>query len=358
MILSDKANMLGVVRPGSKLSSMYQRHTLGIEELKPGFKPFPLLAARKLAKIIDRFDADIIHAHWVKDLPLASLAKRLSRKKPRLVFTRHMKITRYKNDIYHTFFYKNIDLVLAITRQMESDLRRFLPAQLEDRILTHYHGVPEPAKILSTEEKAGLREKPGIPAGAFLAGIFGRIKDTKGQYLVIEAIRKLHAEGHYIHGLIVGHPMDDRYLELLKQEVNASGLSDYIKFMDFVEEPQSWMQVCDVVILASHEETFGLVLVEAMRAGVAVIGSDSGGVPEIIEHDLDGLLFRPADSQALAGQLRMLVDDPQSKKRLAAAGKAKAERVFDQREHFRVLYRYFTDLAGSKRAGSNEQMPD
>ncbi|MDZ7661033.1 glycosyltransferase family 4 protein [Thiohalophilus sp.] len=343
----DKTDeVLGVIDPQGKLQGFFAEQGLAWVGLQSGFKPLPLITAKKLAKIIDQHRIDVLHVHWGKDLPLAAWARTLSRSKPRVVHTRQMQITRPKTDRYHRFIYKNMDLILAITQRLESDLKKFLPAQMENRIVTLYYGVKSPQTLIDPNTQQQLREELNVPEQAFLAGIFGRIKETKGQYLLIEAIKKLHSQGKTAYGLIVGHPMEPAYLEQLKQAVRESGLDPYIRFMDFVKEPQRWMQVCDTVILASQEETFGLVLAEAMQAGVAVIGTNSGGVPEIIEHGHSGLLFEPGDSGALAAQLASLQDDPQTRASLAQAGRERAAQLFDYAGHFRLLRQHMLDVQG------------
>jgi glycosyltransferase involved in cell wall biosynthesis len=80
-----------------------------------------------------------------------------------------------------------------------------------------------------------------------------------------------------------------------------------------------------------------LVLVEAMRAGVAVIGTDAGGVSEIIEHEQSGLLFEPGNVEQLAAYLRRLVDSSDYKISMAQHGKARADELFAEQKHFDEL---------------------
>jgi len=135
--------------------------------------------------------------------------------------------------------------------------------------------------------------------------------------------------------LVVGKTIEPAYLASLKSTCQQQGLA--VTFLDFVDEPQRLMQICDCVLLSTYEETFGLVLAEAMRAGVAVVGSDRGGVPEIIEHGQSGLLFRSGDSHSLAEALLQLKQDPALRARLAEQGKEKADSVFNVDEHYRRL---------------------
>jgi 2-polyprenyl-3-methyl-5-hydroxy-6-metoxy-1,4-benzoquinol methylase len=103
------------------------------------------------------------------------------------------------------------------------------------------------------------------------------------------------------------------------------------------------MQLCDCVTLATYSETFGLVLAEAMRAGVAVIGSNCGGVVEIIDHKSTGLLFETRNPSSLCEQLKQLHDDPELRQQLAANGKEMADTRFSNTTHFNTLEKYITN---------------
>ncbi len=121
--------------------------------------------------------------------------------------------------------------------------------------------------------------------------------------------------------LIVGHEMKPGYRDTLKQQAESLDVLDHIIFQDFTPAPQQLMQVCDCVILASGQETFGLVLPEAMRAGVAVIGSNSGGVPEIIDHEKTGLLFETKNTGDLYQQVERLFLNPEFQEQNSTTGK-------------------------------------
>ena len=107
------------------------------------------------------------------------------------------------------------------------------------------------------------------------------------------------------------------------------------------------MQICDCIVLTSYEETFGLVLPEAMRAEIAVIGSRAGGVPEIIDHETTGLMFETRDALNLCQQICKLHSNPQLKNQLAQAGKKKADILFNQETHFAKLEQHLLDAIQS-----------
>jgi glycosyltransferase involved in cell wall biosynthesis len=142
--------------------------------------------------------------------------------------------------------------------------------------------------------------------------------------------------------------MDQNYFENIQATVRDRGLKDAVTFYGSHDNPSEIMSAFDVVVLATKKETFGLVLIEAMRSGVAVIGTNAGGVREIIEHGQTGLLVKPQDATDLAEKLRRLYQDDGERRRLADNGKNKADRLFTIEAHYTQLERYFVELCSGK----------
>lgn len=298
----------------------------------------PFRSALRLARFIDGHAIDVVHVHWKDDLPLAAIAKRMSRRSVRLVHTRQMSMPGQKRDPYHRLIYRSLDCFIAITRFVAAQAARNLPIP-KDRIVQIYYGVDVPP--VKPETVLALKQKLNLE-GNLVVGVVGRVSEFKGQHLLIEAVNRLRSDGLRVDALIVGEPFEQSYVERLKTMVRDRGLTDQIRFEPFYPNPQEIMSCCDIVALTTKAETFGLVLVEAMQCGVAVIGSDAEGVPEIIDDGKTGLLFEPGSVESLARSIRTLLEDPALRHRLALAGKAKAKTAFSsatQNEKFYAALR-------------------
>lgn len=325
-----------VVAPNGELESRLRELRLPYRLLKVAFPWFPVLAARRLARWIDAETVDIVHLHWsARELTLAVLARTFARRPVRLVYTRHIAVSRSKHDLYHRPLYRRLDLVLTITRTMQDDAHRHLPLPPE-RVQVLYHGVPA-APRPDEAACAQLRADAGVPEKGFVVGLFGRIEPAKGQQVLVEAMALLAGRGCEAYALLYGHPMHRRHVDDLRTRIARLGLGQRVRYRGFHPEPQRIMGCCDCVVLTTYNETFGLVLIEAMRAGTAVIGTNAGGVPEIIEHEKTGLLVPPGDASALADAIERLARAPGLRARLAAAGKAAADERFDDTRHFEQL---------------------
>lgn len=331
-------NIKAIVRKNTFLDEKLEELGVSRDYLHPLITNLPLNTARRLAGYLTTNKIDVIHIHWGHDLFLATLAKVLCRKSVKLVYTRQMALTRYKRDFYHRFLYKNVDAYVVITKSLYDEAKKYLPLK-NDSLHLLYYGVPEPEGD-NVDCKIYLADC-NIEPSAFKLAIFGRIEFGKGQHLVIDAVRNLINEGKNIHVAMIGHIMDREYFETLQIKIDSYNLREAVHYLGFHNKPVCIMPCFDAVVLASKCETFGLVLPEAMRAGVAVIGSNCGGVPEIIKHGVTGLLFESENIEDLTNQLRKLIDEKELCHKLAKAGKADADVRFSEERHFQKLIDIF-----------------
>jgi glycosyltransferase involved in cell wall biosynthesis len=329
------AECISVINEKGKLKSYYEDTSYRYFTLKRRNIFLSWLSARDLARIIDDELIDVIHLHWTKDLPLVIMAKLISKRKPKVVQSRHMTMTRFKDDFYHRFLYKNMEMMLAVTHQVKTQIEKFVPREICPKVEVLYIGAEQPV-IISDEEKKNRREQLGL-GESFTVGIVGRIEPPKGQWVLIDAIEKLIRQGIDAKGLIVGHAMNEEYLDVLQNDVIMRGLKDRLLFTGFTREAQVMMQLCDVIVLATEHETFGLVLIEAMMCGVCVCASDSGGPLEIIDDGVNGLLFKTFNADDLADKLAKLQQDKNLRKTFATAGKEKALEIFESQKQFGEL---------------------
>lgn len=321
---------VSVINEKGKLKSYYEDSSNRYFTLKRRNVLLSWLNARKLAHILDAEEIDVLHLHWTKDLPLAIMAKLLSKRRPKVVQSRHMTMTRFKDDFYHRFLYKNLDAILAVTAQVKSQIEKFIPSDIRPVTEVLYIGAEQPT-LISAKDRSERRRQLGLN-DSFTVGIVGRIEEPKGQHIVLEAVKSLDQNGIDAKALIVGHAMDEKYLQKLQNQY-----ADIAVFTGFTREAQTMMQLCDVMVLATENETFGLVLIEAMMCGVCVVASRSGGPLEIIDDGINGLLFQTFDSDDLAEKLSMLYRDSLFRQTFAEAGRSKALEVFESQKQFEEL---------------------
>lgn len=173
-----------------------------------------------------------------------------------------------------------------------------------------------PADIVSARRALGLPE-------GFLVGHFGRVTPWKGQHVLVEALGATPDASAIVVG--AAEEEDRAYLRSLQDRARATGVSDRIRFLGLRNDVPRLLHLVDVVAHTSTDpEPFGRVIVEAMLAGRPVVATHGGGVGELVEDGVTGLLVPPGDGTALAAAWTRLRADPALAARLAAAGRADA----------------------------------
>lgn len=166
------------------------------------------------------------------------------------------------------------------------------------------------------------------PPGDVRIGMIGRLAPWKSQDLFIRAFaRAFPSPG--VCAVVVGDALfgEDRYAASLRDLVESLGMSGRVEFTGHVDDVRAQLDQLHIAVHASSvPEPFGQVVVEAMAAGRPVVASGEGGPAEIVEDGVDGLLFAPGDEEALATQLRRLVEDPTLRRRLGTEAAIRAAR--------------------------------
>lgn len=202
-----------------------------------------------------------------------------------------------------------------------------------------------PFDAVSDSAARALREQLSPGAGQVIAH-FGRLHSWKGQQVTIAALHQLPADAH---AWIVGAPLfgEHAFADELRALVARSGLGARVHFLGFRSDVPALMRAADVIVHASTlPEPFGRVIVEGMLARRPVIATAAGGVREIVEDGVTGVLVPPNDAFALAGAIRALRDDPARAASIAAAGATHARTAFGVDAMVRGVRAVLDEVAG------------
>jgi len=178
----------------------------------------------------------------------------------------------------------------------------------------------------------------------------GRLNGRKGQQDAVEALRLLHAMGISSELVIVGdvYGREDHFRTSLERRVRDLGLVDSVIMLGYRDDALSVMASADVVVVPSvAPESFGMVVVEAMALGRAVIATNHGGPKEIIRQGIDGILVEPSSPAAIAKAVERLYKEPERARRLGVAALERA-RQFEPSRMIEVVLQTYDELLGAK----------
>jgi len=191
--------------------------------------------------------------------------------------------------------------------------------------------LPEPSRldvVPNGVDLAGFQAGARAGASTVVVGMVGNLTSrTKKHHLLIEAAARLPRE-LAVEVRIYGHDAaGDAYAAGLRAQVSQAGLGGRVHFAGF-SDPARIMAELDLLVHPADNESFGRVVIEAMAAGLPVVGVRGGGVGEIVVHGETGLLAPPDDAAALALAIERLARDPALRARLGAAGRRRAEQLY------------------------------
>ncbi len=218
---------------------------------------------------------------------------------------------------------------LAISRSLLDQVARECPALAPEQALLGRIGVD--TRLWAP----GARSEPAD--GTVRIITVARLDPIKRHDLLLDAVGALRRDGLPLSLTIVG---DGPLRAELEARAQRSGLSGVVTFAGSLgqEEIIRRMRSSDLFVLPSDAEGLGVAFMESMAMEVATIGTRVGGVPEIIDDGVDGILVSPSDPEALARAIRRLADDPDLRRRIASAGRRKIISRFDCRIGAATLY--------------------
>jgi len=308
----------------------------------PGYiNPYFTLRAKRL---IRERGIDIIHLHRSQDLALFAPLN-----VPK-VLTLQIQSSLPKRDLWHRWVYSRVDRILTITYLMRDLALKTLPVN-PDKIHALHYGIAADELYAKRGDPKETRRRFGIPEDAFLIGLVGRLEISKGQEVLLRAFAHIHQKYPQARLLFVGDPPPEHsgYDQDLQNLARDLGMAERVHFIGFQAVTPPIFAALDLFVLASRQEAFGLVLLEAMAQGVPIIATRAGGVPEVIENGVNGMLVNPGDAAELAGAIERLTGDAELRGRLGGAGFRVVRERFGIEMHMIALERHFEEVIQTQR---------
>ncbi|MBN1318613.1 MAG: glycosyltransferase family 4 protein, partial [Anaerolineales bacterium] len=202
----------------------------------------------------------------------------------------------------------------------------------------------------SGKKAAGsLKEKLSIPMEASLVGYIGRIGYVKGLDILLESVPEILACAPETHFVIFGAPLfgEGPIKTGLERRIIQLGLQDHWHWCGYDPGVNRWLSQMDLLVLPSRREALPLVLLHAGSAGVPVVASRVGGIPEIVEHGKTGLLVSTGSPAALAEAILQLISSPDLAEQMGRAAITHVAERFRQDIFFRDFIQLYVGMNSS-----------
>lgn len=309
-LLRKGHRVLIACQPGSGLERRARASGIPVEPVRMR-SAFDLPAVFQLRRLIKQGGVDVVSTHSSVDSWLASTAARLRFPRPAIVRTRHLALP-----ARGWLTYRLPDRIVTVSEFV----RRYLVegrSLLSEKVVAVPTGV-DLERFRPAEDPAPLREELGIPLKAKVVITVAVLRRPKGHHVILEAAKRILAKEPEALFLFVGDGPQQRNLE---RAIAQLGLGDHVGLLGLRDDVPRILASADLYVTAAFHEALGQATIEAMAAGLPVVGTRVGGVPELVLNGETGLLVPPGDADALASAILELLADPERAKAMGQRGR-------------------------------------
>lgn len=302
----------------------------------------------ELARVLNEQQFSLICTHGYKANLLGWVASRLVGC-PHIAFARGWTGENWRIKLYERLdriVLRHSDWAVGVSRPLVEELGktrkgRTPPLLIPNCALLPYENLALPVNRLP------LRRALGLPEVGFLICAVGRLSPEKGHRHLLQAVPALLTRIPQLHLLLLGEGQERRCLE---QQTRTSGIEKHVSFVGFKTDVRPWIQACDLLVNPSLSEGTPNVVLEAMALGTPVIATRVGGLPDLIENLISGVLVPPGDSTALAAAIHASFASPAERLRLAQNAQKRLFQYSPERQTQRLKELYARALGGSEAA--------
>jgi len=325
--------------------------TLYNEARKAGIKSFEVFdknkyligSIRKIKSILNAGKYDIIHTHHSHDL--WALVPALRKINVKLFLTKHV-ASIPKKDLLHRYLYKRVNGLFAISNYIKECVIEKYPVPKEKIYLLHdFINLKNFNKSLYNRNDT--RKIYSIPEDALVIGMAGRISPGKGHEDFIDTAKIiLKNNPQNIYFVVIGGAShgEDVYGNKIKLYAKESGVEDKIIFTGFNSEIPKLLNMLDIFVLPSHEESFGIIVLEAMAMELPVIATNNAGVVDIVEDNETGILIEPKKPERIAESIKILMNDKNKRNNFGIKGRKRVDEVFSTGIIISQLMEYYKNV--------------
>ncbi len=324
-ILEESRGMVGrghqvaiACPPHARIATEALRYNIRVVTLPIEFKNLAGFGA--LRRHLKQAKYDVVNTHSSADSWLVALACATIRNPPAIVRTRHISAP-VSGNILNRWLYRRARYVVTTGESLRADIISSLG--LNPLFVISIPTGIDPNRF-SPGDKATTRAELGLECGSRYLGIVATLRSWKGHMILLDAMARLR-NGN-IKLLIIG---DGPMREQIEQRIGAHGLSTQVALVGQQEAPERWLRALDAFCLPSYaNEGVPQALMQAMMAGLPVISTPIGAIPEIVEDGKTGILIPPRDPEALAVAIELVMNDSALAARLSESAHASASSRF------------------------------
>jgi len=351
--LADLANSLAarghevqaVVRPKSPLLGELKLPSENVTTL-PLRNALDARSASSLAKLVAVRKIEIVHAHMARDYPLAAYAVRRN-PSARLIVTRHVL---FPLNRLHKVTLTYVSRVIAVSHAVARELQaQALIAPEKITVIHNGIDLKRIADARSRFDRAEFCRRWDLPVESSLVGSIGTLTVLKGHEDFLQAAAKLSDSTPSAFFIVSGteSAATKQYRQRLERLIEQLGLTSRVRLLGRMDDISELYCALEVFVSASHSESFGLAIVEAMAAGAAVVATDTEGAKEILRDGTTGILVPIGGIWQISQVISEFLAHPEKTKAITANARTDVQQRFSLERMVAETEKIYSEVVGN-----------
>ncbi|HTL96067.1 MAG TPA: glycosyltransferase family 4 protein [Gemmatimonadaceae bacterium] len=316
-------------RPNEPLAQRANALGIPVSPVSPAMELDPR-AAWALRRVIQREQVDIVHSHTAHGVALGAMA--CLGTKAKLVITRHSDF-RPRANLGTRWKYSRVDALIAISSASRNAM---IASGMSPESITIVRGGSDQSNPITPASASTLASLGAIPGSPVVVQV-SQLVQHKDPLTFVAAIDAARARVPLLRAILVG---DGPLRASVERAVAEQGLGEHLRVAGYRTDADSLLAAADVVTLSSEEDALPSVLFDALFCGKPICATRAGGVPEIIEDKVSGLLSPVADGPALGESIGRVLNNPVLAQTLSAGARARAPEFSIERSVGRTIAVY------------------
>lgn len=328
---------------GSPLATQLRRRNLPVIEI-PYAAPYAPRSVRGVQKILAERAWNILHMHTSHAHTLGFLALRLpppkTFHKPAFVVSRRVDFVPHGDPLSRLKYTSGGQFFVCVSEAIRRVLEEYgVPAR---SLYVVRSGVSVPRRPRA-DERSQLRGALGIEAERFLLGAIGELVPHKGHRYLLEAFATVRASLPAAHLVVIG---GGELEQSLKAQAAELGLNGSVTFTGFRPDAASYLPAFDLFVHSSVEEGLGTSILDAEAAGLPIVATRAGGIPEAVLEGESALLVQPGDPESMASAILELGRDADRRAAMGDAGARFVAQAHSDRRMVEETFAAYQDILG------------
>lgn len=304
---------------GSLLEEAHKNefHTYGLN-LSFEFDPVSIW---KLASILKKHKIEVLHMHTPRSVTIGGIASKIANVKVNII-SRRVDFSLRNNLLRKIKYQWGVDRIIAISHAIN---RILISDGIRPEMIDVIQDGIDLNRFYSRNSRLAFRNEIGVSEKTPLMGMIAHFADHKGHRYLIEAVEILVRKIPDVHFVLVG---EGELKDAIQLQTQKLGLEDKITFTGFRNDIPNILASLDLFVLSSHLEGLCTSLMDAMAMSLPIVATCAGGIPEVVEDGVTGLLVKEKNPEKLAAALTRMIQDESLRVQYGKAGRRRVENLF------------------------------